>query len=61
LARLRVPRRTHISASGSIVSKVAAVEVRIAGLDDMIAMQRASGRPMDPRDIADLTAPDPHL
>jgi hypothetical protein len=45
----------------SIVSKVAGVEVRIAGLDDLIAMKRASGRPMDLRDIADLIAPDSDL
>ena len=28
----------------------------VAGLDDLIAMKRASGRPLDLQDIADLTA-----
>jgi hypothetical protein len=43
----------------SIISRVAGVEARISGLDDLIAMKRASGRPLDLQDIADLTAPDP--
>ncbi len=42
----------------SIVSHVGAVEIRISGLDDLIAMKRAAGRPLDLQDIADLTAPD---
>ncbi len=40
----------------SIVGHVGGVEVRIAGLDDLIAMKRAAGRPLDLQDIADLVA-----
>lgn len=32
------------------------IAIAIAGLDDLIAMKRASGRPADERDIAALTA-----
>ena len=35
---------------------VPAVALAIAGLDDLISMKRASGRPADIRDIAALTA-----
>lgn len=42
--------------SRSTVVLVAGVEVGIVGLDDLIAMKRASGRPLDLQDIADLTA-----
>lgn len=38
------------------VSHVGGVETWISGLDDLIAMKRASGRPLDLQDIADLTA-----
>ena len=40
----------------SIVAEVAGVAVRVAGLDDLIAMKRASGRALDLQDIADLTS-----
>jgi hypothetical protein len=40
----------------SVVAHIGDVEVRIAGLDDLLAMKRASARPLDLQDIADLTA-----
>jgi hypothetical protein len=43
----------------AIRSRVGGVELQIAGLDDLIAMKRAAGRPLDLQDIADLTALDP--
>jgi len=43
----------------SIVTSLGEVEVRISGIDDLIAMKRAAGRPLDLQDIADITAPSP--
>jgi hypothetical protein len=40
----------------AIEVEVRGTPVRIVSLDDLIAMKRASGRPRDLRDIADLTA-----
>ena len=39
----------------AIEVEVRGTRIRIASLDDLIAMKRASGRPRDLRDIADLT------
>jgi len=36
---------------------VAGVDLRVAGLDDLIAMKRASGRPIDRGDVLALTEP----
>jgi hypothetical protein len=43
----------------AMATQIGSVEVRIAGLDDLIAMKRAAGRPLDLQDIADITAPEP--
>ncbi len=43
--------------SRAIDVNVAGGTVRVAGLDDLIAMKRAAGRPLDLQDIADLTEP----
>jgi hypothetical protein len=40
----------------AIEVEVRGTPVRIASLDDLIAMKRAAGRPQDLRDIAELTA-----
>lgn len=41
----------------AVEATAAGVVVRVVGLDDLIRMKRASGRPQDLRDIANLTAP----
>lgn len=40
----------------AVEATAAGVVVRVVGLDDLIRMKRASGRPRDLRDIANLTA-----
>jgi len=42
----------------ALVIDFGGISLAIAGLDDLIAMKRASGRPSDIRDIAALTAVD---
>jgi len=42
----------------ALVIEFKAISIAVAGLDDVIAMKRASGRPSDIRDIAVLTALD---
>lgn len=49
-----VPPYTDLRAR-AIEVEVRGTPIRIASLDDLIAMKRASGRPQDLRDIADLT------
>jgi predicted nucleotidyltransferase len=41
----------------SVEATAAGVRVRVVGLDDLIRMKRASGRPQDLRDIANLSPP----
>ena len=43
--------------AGAIEVTAAGVVVRVVGLDDLIRMKRASGRPQDLRDIANLSPP----
>ena len=45
-------------AARALVIEVAGVSVSIAGRDDLIAMKRASGRPIDRGDVIALTAPE---
>lgn len=58
----------HLSPAGSaayqdvrrraLELEVTGIPLRVAGLDDLIAMKRASGRPIDRSDIIALTTPD---
>lgn len=41
----------------AVEATAAGVAIRVAGLDDLIRMKRASGRPQDLRDIANLSQP----
>lgn len=41
----------------AVETNAAGVAVRVVGLDDLIRMKRASGRPQDLRDIANLSPP----
>jgi predicted nucleotidyltransferase len=43
----------------ALVLEIAGAHVPVAGLDDVIAMKRASGRPIDRGDILALTEPRP--
>lgn len=43
----------------ALVVNLGGLEIRIAGLDDLIRMKRAAGRPQDLGDIAALTAREP--
>jgi predicted nucleotidyltransferase len=40
----------------ALAIEFAGISIAIAGLDDLIAMKRATGRPSDERDVAALTA-----
>ena len=42
----------------ALVIELDGIALAVAGLDDLISMKRASGRPADIRDIAALTAVD---
>jgi len=41
--------------SRAVSVTIGAHEILVAGLDDLVAMKRAAGRPLDLQDIADLT------
>jgi hypothetical protein len=47
----------HDLRARAVEATAAGVTVVVAGLDDLIRMKRASGRPQDLRDIANLSPP----
>lgn len=48
----------HAMRARAIETTAAGVVVRVVGVDDLIRMKRASGRPQDLRDIANLDPPE---
>lgn len=43
---------------GALVVRLGDIDVPVVGLDDLIQMKLARGRPMDRADVASLTDPD---
>jgi hypothetical protein len=51
-------QRTSRSRSATKRSGLAGIGIAVVGLDDLIAMQRAAGRPLDRGDVIALTTPE---